>query len=292
MLAHPSRPVDPHHAVYDGEQLKRTSDGLVLNWIQDNGIRALLTDIVVRPGVTAVHKEAFCGCSALPSVLLPEELTTIGVLSFYGCSSLTSVTFPEGLATIGEFAFCGCTSLSSITLPEGLTTIVKCTFSGCTSLSSVTLPEGLTEIGWSAFAGCTSLTSISIPESVPLVYTPDFDDDEGYHHATSGVSPTAFGHCTVLSQLSAAKSMSVEQFLRWRHRVPRQRYAVQAALRRLRTEQYERQRKRARRVAEELGGGEEEEEEGQHEEAQQLQGKLAFDIITSEDVWRHILEFL
>ena len=44
---------------------------------------------------------------------------------------------------------------------------------------------------------------------------------------------------------------------------------------------------------EEVGGGEEEEEEeeGQHE-AQELQGKLAFDIITSEDVWRHVLEFL
>ena len=88
--------------------------------------------------------------------------------------------------------------------------------------------------------------------------------------------------------------MSVEQFLPWRRRVPRLRYAVQAALLCLRTELYERQRKRARRVAEEVDGGEEEEEEeeeGQYE-AQELQGKLAFDAITSEDVWRHILEFL
>ena len=84
--------------------------------------------------------------------------------------------------------------------------------------------------------------------------------------------------------------MDVEQFLCWRRSVLRQRYAVQAALLRLRTELYERQRKRAR-VTEELGGGEEEEEEGQHE-AQELPGKLAFDMITSEDVWRHILEFL
>ena len=96
-----------------------------------------------------------------------------------------------------------------------------------------------------------------------------------------------------MSHLSAAKRMSVEQFLRWGRRVPvyNQRYAVQAALLRLRTELYERLRKRARRVAEEKGGGEEEEEEGQ-QEAQELQGKLAFNMITSEDVWRHILEFL
>ena len=61
---------------------------------------------------------------------------------------------------------------------------------------------------------------------------------------------------------------------------------MQAALR-LRTELY----------AEGPGVGgeeeeEEEEEEGQHEEQGGLQGKLAFDIITSEDVWRHILEIL
>ena len=45
---------------------------------------------------------------------------------------------------------------------------------------------------------------------------------------------------------------------------------------------------------EEVDGGaededeDEEEEEGQHE-AQELQGKLAFDMITSEDICRHIL---
>ena len=158
------------------------------------------------------------------------------------------------------------------------------------------LPEGLATIGERAFRDCTSLSSISIPESVSLVYPP-FYDFYGFGDESDGPTDPFVG-CTLLSQLSAAKGMPVEQFLRWRHRGPRQRYAVQAALLRLRTELYERQRKRARRrVTEEVGGGgeeqeeEEEEEEGQHE-ARGLQGKLAFDIITSEDVWRHILEFL
>ena len=35
MLAHPSRLVDPHHATYDGEQLKRASDGVVLDLYDD-----------------------------------------------------------------------------------------------------------------------------------------------------------------------------------------------------------------------------------------------------------------
>ena len=148
-------------------------------------------------------------------------------------------------------------------------------------------PEGLTTFGRRSLHGCTSLSSFSIPSSVPLVYTPRIgheDDDEDDDACTSGVAPDAFVGCTLLSQLGAAKSttMSVEQFLRWRRRAPRQRYAVQAALLRLRTELYERRGKEEEEEEEEV-------EEGQHE-AQELQGKLVFDMITSEDVWRHILE--
>ena len=32
MLAHPSRPVDPNHAEYGGEQLRRASDCVVLDF--------------------------------------------------------------------------------------------------------------------------------------------------------------------------------------------------------------------------------------------------------------------
>ena len=67
---------------------------------------------------------------------------------------------------------------------------------------------------------------------------------------------------------------------------------MQAVLLCLRTELYERQRKRARRVAEEVDGVDEEEEEELKEQAGVLNGALAFDIIHSDDLWRHILEFV
>ena len=176
-------------------------------------------------------------------------------------------------------------------------------FNGCTSLSSISLPEGLAMIGYAAFRDCTFLSSISIPDTVSLVHTKDDDfydddDDDDQHISISGVAPNAFEGCTLLSQLSAAKTMSVEQLLRWRRRVPvhNQRYAVQAALLRLRTELYAVGAggggEEEEEEEEEEGGGEEVEEEGQHEAQEGLQGKLAFDIITSDDVWRHILEFL
>jgi hypothetical protein len=196
---------------------------------------------------------------------------------------ITHVDVNAGVKIIHSWAFSRCTALSSIVLPEGLSEIGYKAFYGCTALSSILLPEGLASIGKWAFLGCTALSSISIPESVPI----------------GRVSPDAFSGCAMLSELSSAKEMGVEQFLRWRRRAPRQRYAVLASLLRLRTELYARPTKRAA-VAEERkededgdgegGGGEG--EEAQHGAAQGLEGKVAFDMITSSDVWRCILEFL
>ena len=75
MLAHPSRPVDPHRATYDGEQLRRASDGVVLDRHDER--RGLITHIVVRPGVKAIRGGAFFLCTSLTSIVLPEGIVTI-----------------------------------------------------------------------------------------------------------------------------------------------------------------------------------------------------------------------
>ena len=67
------------------------------------------------------------------------------------------------------------------------------------------------------------------------------------------------------------------------------RCAVLASLARLRFELYARQAKRARHQDDDAAAEEEEEEE---EQVGVLRGVLAFDIIHSDDLWRHILEFV
>ena len=309
-------------ATYDGRDLKL--NGRVLG--PEDERRRLVTHVRVLPGVTAILERAFYRCTSLSAIVLPKGLATIGVSAFAGCTSLSSVVLPEGLTTIGYEAFTACTSLSSISFPEGLVSIRFGAFSycsslssiilrkgltaigisvfyECTSLSSVLLPEGLATIGGSAFYGCTSLFSISIPSSVSLVYSPRLDDayddcDEADdQRGGTGVEPEAFVGCTLLSQRSAAKRMDVERFLRWRRRVPNQRYAVLASLARRRFQLYARQAKRARRNDDDDDGEEEEEQQEEQQEQQQeqagvLDGVLAFDIIHSDDLWRHILEFL
>ena len=112
-----------------------------------------------------------------------------------------------------------------------------------------------------------------------------------------------FSGCSILRQRRiAAGHLSVDSYLRFissRARCAKLRVAVLASLARLRFELYARQAKRARLAdddavenAEEEEEEEEEEEMLEQEQAGVLNGALAFEIIHSDDLWRHILEFL
>lgn len=58
-------------------------------------------------------------------------VTSIGDYAFCNCSGLTSITIPEGVTSIGDLAFCGCSGLTSITIPKGVTSIGVETFERC-----------------------------------------------------------------------------------------------------------------------------------------------------------------
>ena len=130
---------------------------------------SLLKSITIPEGVTSIGSSVFEGCSSLKSITIPEGVTSIEDCAFQACSSLTSITIPEGVTSIGYDAFCGCSSLTSIAIPKGVTSIGNGAFYGCSSLTSITIPKGVASIGSSVFGGCSSLTSITIPEGVTSI---------------------------------------------------------------------------------------------------------------------------
>ena len=70
--------------------------------------------------MTAIGDNAFCGCSGLTSLTIPNSVTSIDSLAFNGCSSLTSVVSEiEEPFAFGESAFEGISDNCVLTVPRG-----------------------------------------------------------------------------------------------------------------------------------------------------------------------------
>ncbi len=95
--------------------------------------------VIIEPGVTSIHQNAFSGCVNLTSIDIPESVTRIGESAFWKCESLTSITLPSHLTQIDMEAFALCENLQSITIPASVTQIGYNLFQGCTSLKSLQL---------------------------------------------------------------------------------------------------------------------------------------------------------
>ena len=117
--------------------------------------------------VTSIGWGAFCDCSGLTSITIPNSVITIDVEAFSGCSGLNSITMSNSITYIGSYAFYDCSGLTSITIPNSVTTIGDEAFSGCSGLTSVTIPNSVTAIGYNLFNGCTGLTSIMVESGNP-----------------------------------------------------------------------------------------------------------------------------
>ncbi len=104
-------------------------------------------------------------------------LTEFNDYCFYGCGNLVSVVLPQNLKTIGSNAFNSCRTLTSITLPNSLTTIENYAFYNCSSLTTLILPSSITTISNDAFGDCTSLTLFCEPTSRPSGWNSTFAGD-------------------------------------------------------------------------------------------------------------------
>lgn len=116
--------------------------------------------------MTELPSETFYYNSNLQTIVLPQNLQTIGTSAFYSCYNLTSVTFPSTLRTIENYAFAYCNALTNIELPEGVTTLNYRCFYNCQQLASAVLPSTVNFID-RAFYNCYNLRQLTCKAIVP-----------------------------------------------------------------------------------------------------------------------------
>ena len=132
-----------------------------------------LPSVIDGKNVTGIAGSAFDAndiesCSNLTSIVIPDNVVSIGYYAFRGCTSLTDVTIPDSVISIGDSAFEGCTSLTTITIPDSVISIGEYAFSGCTSLTAITIPDSVISIDVQAFSDCSNLTEIMVDSNNKL----------------------------------------------------------------------------------------------------------------------------
>ena len=143
-----------------------------------------------------IGDKAFNHCRALPSINLPNAVTTIRKSVFEDCVALKTVIYSKNLFELQESVFKGCSSLTSarpsdqkamkntIMLPASCEAVQKFGFEDCSSFKYLNIlsktKSKLATLGEKAFANCTSLEGstldgtssqeLSFPSNVEVIH--------------------------------------------------------------------------------------------------------------------------
>ncbi|MBQ4063791.1 MAG: leucine-rich repeat domain-containing protein, partial [Bacteroidaceae bacterium] len=107
----------------------------------------------------------------------------VGDYAFCGCTALSSILLPEGVKSLGAWAFRGCTALERVVLPASLNDIRNGAFWECSSLATLALPSSVVSVEEQALRGCLSLTLLRVDAQDAPMCRRDIADAQVYASA-------------------------------------------------------------------------------------------------------------
>ncbi len=134
-------------------------------------------------GLTDINKDAFSGCENLKSIIIPDNVNTIGNNAFWNCIQMKELYIPKNVISI--FNDAACNAFSS--MPELISIIVdednpvydsrnncnaiieKASLKLAAGCRTTVIPDDVLVIGDAAFGGCWYLESINIPANITQI---------------------------------------------------------------------------------------------------------------------------
>ena len=175
--------------------------------------------LVIGDSVITIPIGCFCGRSSINNtVVIPDNVTSIGQEAFDGCSGIDTLFIGSGVASIGDNAFHDCSSIHCLVIPNSVTTIGSWAFDGCSGIDTLILGIGVTSIGDYAFYGCSSIHRLIIPNSVTNIGIAAFYGCSGIDtlilgNGVTSIGPSAFFNCdNVLSISTNARTIGNNSF--------------------------------------------------------------------------------
>jgi len=77
-------------------------------------------------------------------------------------AALLTLVIPNDIKTIGDYAFEYCDVLEKIIIPDGMEVIGRGAFNQCDALTEIYTPDSVLEIGANAFFACKNLKSVRL----------------------------------------------------------------------------------------------------------------------------------
>ena len=118
---------------------------------------------------TTLNTKAFFQARSLTTVILTNNIISMGPSCFDSCVNLVTINIPTNpsLITLERELFNNCVKLNSITtIPSNITTISNRAFYN-TGITTISIPSSVTSIVTTVFTHCNNLTSFTVSSSNP-----------------------------------------------------------------------------------------------------------------------------